>query len=136
MFHFFREVQLFLFLLVPFLYSASFHMKECVQWLVFCLSDSNGMRTHNHVVCKRTLNQVVCKRTLNHIAKLAKRLTNVMSTYMYDAFECMLLSCHVCLSVSTLNSVPECPGTPCSKQASYLRFKRQQQDWNPKPLSL
>ena len=127
MFHFFREVQLFLFLLVPFLYSASFHMKECVQWLVFCLSDSNGTRTHNHVVCKRTL---------NHIAKLAKRLTNVMSTYLYDAFDCMLLSCHVRLSESTLNSVPECQGTPCSKQALYLRFKRQQQDWNPKPLSL
>ena len=28
---------------------------------ILCLSDSNGIRTHNHLVCKRTL---------NHLAKL------------------------------------------------------------------
>ena len=38
-------------------------------------------------------------------------------------------------SESTFNSLPECQGTPCSKQAPYLKFKRQQRDSNPKPLS-
>ena len=31
---------------------------------IYCLSDSNGIRTHNHLVCKRTL---------NHLAKLTIR---------------------------------------------------------------
>ena len=34
-----------------------------------------------------------------------------------------------------LFSLPECQGTPCSKQAPYLKFKRQQRDSNPQPLS-
>ena len=38
-------------------------------------------------------------------------------------------------SESTLYSLPECQGTPCSKQASYLKFKRQQRDSDPQPLS-
>ena len=36
---------------------------------------------------------------------------------------------------STLLSFPECQGTPCSKQEPYLKFKWQQQDLNPEPLS-
>ena len=37
----------------------------------------------------------------------------------------MLLSCHVQVSAneSTLYSLPECQGTPCMKQAPYLKFK-------------
>ena len=38
-------------------------------------------------------------------------------------------------SESTLYSLPECQGTPFSKQASYPKFKWQQQDSNPQPLS-
>ena len=49
-------------------------------------SDINGVRTHNHLVSKRTL---------NHLDKLAKWLSCVVSTYLYSAFGCMLLSCHV-----------------------------------------
>ena len=52
---------------------------------IWSLSDSNGIRTHNHLVRKRTL---------NHLAKLAKWLSCVVSTYLYGAFDCML-SCHV-----------------------------------------
>ena len=37
---------------------------------------------------------------------------------------------------STLYSLPECQGTPCSKQTRYLTFKFQQRDSNPQPLSL
>ena len=36
----------------------------------------------------------------------------------------------------TLYSLPECQGTPCSKQAPYLKFKWQQRDSNSHPLSL
>ena len=31
--------------------------------------------------------------------------------------------------------LPECQGTPCSKQARYLKFKWQQKDLNPQPRS-
>ena len=49
---------------------------------------------------------------------------------------CMLLSCHVRVSEwnYTLH-LPECQGTPCSKQARCLKFKWQQRDSNPQPLS-
>ena len=53
------------------------------------ISDSNVIRPHNHLVHKRTL---------NHVAKLAKWLSFVVSTYLYGAFDSMLLSCHVRVS--------------------------------------
>ena len=39
----------------------------------FNSSDNNGIRTHNHLVCKQTL---------NHLAKWVKRLSCVLSTYL------------------------------------------------------
>ena len=56
---------------------------RCIIW---SLSDSNGIRTHNHLVCKRTR---------NHLAKLAKWLSCVVNTYLYGGFDGMLLSCHI-----------------------------------------
>ena len=56
---------------------------------IWSLSDSDGIRTHNHLVHKRTLN---C------LAKLAKWLSCVVSTYLYGAFDCMLSSCHMKVS--------------------------------------
>ena len=53
------------------------------------LSDRNGIRTQNHLVRKRAL---------NHLAKLAKLLSCVVSTYLYRAFDCMLLSCQLRIS--------------------------------------
>ena len=52
-------------------------------------------------------------------------------------FDCMLLSCHVSDSecICTLQ-FPECQETLCSEQALNLKFKWQQQDSNPQPLSL
>ena len=50
------------------------------------LNDRNGIRTHNHLVRKRSL---------IHLAKLAKWLICVVSTYLYGEFEFTLLSCHV-----------------------------------------
>ena len=50
--------------------------------------------------------------------------------------DCMLLSCRVRVSewIHTL-FLPKCQGTPCSKQARYLKFKWQQRDLNPQSLS-
>ena len=53
---------------------------------VWSLSDCNGTRTHNHLVCKRTL---------NHLAKLTKWLSWVANTYLYGAFDRIFLSCHI-----------------------------------------
>ena len=46
----------------------------------------------------RTQNHLVLKRTLNRLAKLAKLLSCVLSTYLYRAFDCMFLSCQVRVS--------------------------------------
>ena len=82
---------------------------------IWSLSDCNWTRTHYHLVRKRTL---------NHLAKLVKWLSCVLSTYLYGAFDCMFLSCHVCVSgrFHTLQ-LPECQGTPSSKQARNLKVK-------------
>ena len=53
------------------------------------LSDCNGTKIPNHLVCKQTL---------NHLAKLVKWLNCVVSTYLYNTFDCMFLSCHVRVS--------------------------------------
>ena len=61
---------------------------------IWSLSNSNGIRTHNHLVRKRTL---------NHLAKLAKWLSCVVIIYLYGAFDCMLSSCHVQIRVPLLS---------------------------------
>ena len=50
------------------------------------LSDCNMNPTHSHLVRKQTL---------NHLDKLAKWLSCVVRTYLYGAFDCILLECHV-----------------------------------------
>ena len=61
-------------------------VKELFAWSrhkIWRLSDCNWTRTQNHLVCKQIL---------NHLAKLAKWLSCVLSTYLYGAFDCMFLS--------------------------------------------
>ena len=53
------------------------------------LGESNGIRPHNHLDCKRTL---------NHLVRLDKWLGCFVSPDLYGAFECMLLSSHVRVS--------------------------------------
>ena len=53
------------------------------------LSNRNKIQTDNHLVHKWTL---------NHLAKLAKWLSYIVNTYLYNVSDCMLLSCHVCIS--------------------------------------
>ena len=48
---------------------------------IWSLSDSNMIRTHNHLVRKRTL---------NHLAKLAKWLSYFVSTYLCDKYDTYL----------------------------------------------
>ena len=50
---------------------------------------SNSIRTHNHLVRKLIL---------NHLAKLAKWLSCIGSSYLYGAFDCLILPCHVPIS--------------------------------------
>ena len=56
---------------------------------IWSLRDSNKIQTHNHLDRKGTL---------NHLAKLVKWLSCVVSFYLYGAFDCMLLPCHVRVS--------------------------------------
>ena len=52
----------------------------------------------------RTQKHLVHKWTLNHLAKLAKWLSCVVSTYLYGAFDCMFLFTYAFQSESTLYS--------------------------------
>ena len=81
--------------------------------------------------------------------KLIITVRNLFNWYVYsyqrfaeEVIEVLLFltlcSCHVTYafqSQSTLYSLPECQGTPCSKQARNLKFKWLQLDTNPEPLS-
>ena len=61
------------------------NVKELIAWNrrnIWSLSDSNGIWNHNHLVRKQTL---------NHLAKLAKWLSCVASTYLHDAFMYVML---------------------------------------------
>ena len=57
----------------------------------------------------RIQKDLVHKQTLNYLAKLTKYLSWFESTYLFSAFDCMFLSCHVRISVwiHTLY-LPEC----------------------------
>ena len=68
------------------------NVKKLLAWgrcHIWSLSDSNEIWTHNHLVRKGTLNNLV---------KLAKWLSCVVSTYLYVAFDCKLLSCYIQVS--------------------------------------
>ena len=101
------------------------NVKELLVWNrhdIWSVSDSNEMWTYNHLIRKQTLNQ---------LGKQAKWLSCVVSTYLYVAFDCMLLSSHGCISEWIhILQLPECQGNPCSKQSLYLKFKWLQKDLN------
>ena len=59
------------------------------RWHIWSLIDNNEIRTQS---------QLVRKRALNCLDKLGKWLSAVVITYLYGAFVCMLLSCHVIVS--------------------------------------
>ena len=94
---------------------------------IWCLSNWNGTQTHNHL--GRRL-------TVNILAKLTKWLSWVVNTYLYNAFDCMLLSYHAGISeeIHALY-LPEYQETLCFKEARYLKFKWLQRDSNAPTLS-
>ena len=66
-------------------------LSRCEIWR---LRDCNWTRTHNHLFHKRAL---------NHLAKLAKWLSCIVSTYLYGAFGCIRVSpLYSCLNVKAL----------------------------------
>ena len=95
---------------------------------IWSLNHRNGTRTDSHFVPKPTLNP---------LAKLTKCLRWFASTSLYSAFDCMFLSCQVRVSKWINNLyLPECQGTPCPKQAQYLKFKWLQRDSNGEPTTI
>ena len=48
---------------------------------------------------------------------------------------CAIIMPRTSFKQSMLYCLPECQGTPCLKQAPYLKFKWTQWDSNPQPLS-
>ena len=56
---------------------------------IWSLRENNRIWTHNYIVRKQTF---------KHLRELVKWLSYVVSTYLYGAFDCMLLSCDVFVS--------------------------------------
>ena len=77
----------------------------------------------NQVSCNGTwiYNHLVRKRTLNHLAKLAKCLSCVVSTYQHFASDCMFLSCHV--RVSEWIHTHELSGCGFKSRCNHLNFR-------------
>ena len=102
--------------------------------IVASMLRNSFLKTNRNLMCKWLLldwthNRLFRKGTFNYFAKLSKCYTWVVSTCLYGAFDCMVLSCHVRVSewIHTL-LFPECLGTPCSKQGRNLKFKWLQLD--------
>ena len=109
-------------------------------------------------VCFCMLTRVICSCGFfqGHLVQMAKSLPifwlfclNNSKTMILTPWKCFSGNIHtnfgltVCCyhvtyefqSESTVYSLPECQGTPCSKQVPYLKFKWQQRDSNAEPLS-
>ena len=90
----------------------------------------------NDCNCTRTQKHLILNRTLDHFADLAKGLSCLLSFYLYGARGCMFLSCRVRVLewIYTLQ-LPECQGTPFSRQGWNLKVKWLQVYSNPEPLN-
>ena len=74
-----------------------------------------------------TCNHLVDNRTLMLLAQVARWLSFFVVTYLYGAFYCMFLSCHVRVSewIHTLY-LSQCQGTPRWKPALNFNFNKLQ----------
>ena len=93
---------------------------------IWSLSDCKVTETHSHLVRKRTL---------KNLTKLENRLSSVVSSYLYGAFDCMFWSCHVRVSewIHTLQ-LPKYPEIFCPKLQPNMKFKWVQ--WHSKRQQL
>ena len=67
-------------------------------------------------------NLLIHRQRLHHLAKLTNWVSCAMNPLDY-----VLLSCHISiLKRIYTQQLPDCQGTPCSKQAQYLNFKWRQ----------
>ena len=83
----------------------------------------------------RSYNLLLLEKTFNHLARPTKWLIWIMSKYLYEAFDFMSLSYHVCISEWIDNLfLPECQGTSWSKQERYEKFKWLQRKSSPQLL--
>ena len=80
---------------------------------MICLSDSNTIRTHNHLVRKGTL---------NHFNRSNDSAVLRVFIYTMHLTVCYYHDTYGFESESALCSLPESQGTSCSKQAPYLKF--------------
>ena len=109
------------------------YLPECQ--IIPCSKQAQCLRFKRLNVSRNT-NSLVRKWSLKHLAKLTKWLSWIVSTYLYGAFDSMLLSSHVRVSEWIhIPYLPECQIIPYSKQAVYLKFKWLQQDPIPQPLN-
>ena len=67
-------------------------MFESLIKFLASLSEHNRTGTHNHLFHKRTLNL---------LTELVKLLSCVLSNYLYDAFDCMFLSCKYAFQIES-----------------------------------
>ena len=57
----------------------------------------NGVSTFAAVIPLGPGNHLLCKLAINHLGELAKWLSCAVSTYLYSAFDGMLLPCPICV---------------------------------------
>ena len=73
-------------------------------------------------------------RILNYLAKVVNSLRCIVVTPLYGALTlCFILSHTRSEYIHTL-WLPDCQGTPCSKQVQYLKLKWLQRDWQQNHL--
>ena len=68
---------------------------SCLNVKKLLLRNRYNTRTLSDYNWNRTNNQLDPKGTSNHLVKLTKRLSSFVSSYLYGAFNCMFLSCHI-----------------------------------------
>ena len=83
--------------------SCHLHVSESIHTLCVDIKEIHAQSMHeiwNLSYCNwiRTQNHLVRNPTLNHLAKTAKWFSYVLSTFLYDTFDCIFLSCHLRVS--------------------------------------
>ena len=103
------------------------HLRARNRSEIWSLSKCNHSRSHNHLVPQKRL---------NHLKNVTEWLRSDVGTYLYNAFDCIFLSCHVRISMLIHNLyLSECRTTRCSNQERNLNFKELHLFSNLQPFS-
>ena len=99
---------------VTYTFQSEFALNSCLNVKEVFARNSHNTWSLSHSNRIRTQNHLVCKQTLNHLAKLAKWLSIVMSTYLYGAFDWMLhFRVNLHSIVSWISRTSECALSRC-----------------------